>query len=95
MFLIPGNSQMGYRLPLESLPVIPESKRPKPAERSPFEDTEALDDFHQSVEKRSNEVPDYSIPEEMLFPKEYKVEEVDDDQKKKEKHLPFQEKKEK
>lgn len=95
MFLIPGNSQMGYRLPLDSLPVIPESKRPKPAERSPFEDTEALDDFHKSVEKRSNEVPDYSIPEEMLFPKEYKAEEVDDDQKKKEKHLPFQEKKEK
>jgi uncharacterized protein (DUF2126 family) len=95
MFLIPGNSQMGYRLPLDSLPVIPESKRPKPAERSPFEDTEALDDFHQSVEKRSNEVPDYSIPKEMLFPKEYKVEEADDDKKKKEKHLPFQEKKEK
>jgi uncharacterized protein (DUF2126 family)/transglutaminase-like putative cysteine protease len=95
MFLIPGNSQMGYRLPLDSLPVIPESKRPKPAERSPFEDTEALDDFHKSVEKRSNEVPDYSIPEEMLFPKEYKAEEADEDQKKKEKHLPFQEKKEK
>ena len=95
MFLIPGNSQMGYRLPLDSLPVIPESKRPKPAERSPFEDTEALDDFHKSVEKRSNEVPDYSIPEEMLFPKEYKAEEADDDKKKKEKHLPFQEKKEK
>lgn len=95
MFLIPGNSQMGYRLPLDSLPVIPESKRSKPAERSPFEDTEALDDFHKSVEKRSNEVPDYSIPEEMLFPKEYNAEEVDDDKKKKEKHLPFQEKKEK
>lgn len=95
MFLIPGNSQMGYRLPLDSLPVIPESKQPKPAERSPFEDTEALDDFHKSVEKRSNEVPDYSIPEEMLFPKEYKAEEADEDQKKKEKHLPFQEKIEK
>ncbi len=95
MFLIPGNSQMGYRLPLDSLPVIPELKRPKPAGRSPFEDTEALDDFHKSVEKRSNDVPDYSIPEEMLFPKEYKAEEADEDQKKKEKHLPFQEKKEK
>jgi uncharacterized protein (DUF2126 family) len=51
MFLIPGNSQMGYRLPLDSLPVVPESKRPKPAERSPFEESGALEDFHGSVEK--------------------------------------------
>jgi uncharacterized protein (DUF2126 family) len=95
MFLIPGNSQMGYRLPLDSLPVVPESKRPKPAERSPFEESEALDDFHQSVKIRSNiESPDFSIPEEMLFPKEYKEEEVEDDKKNKAKHLPFQEKKE-
>jgi uncharacterized protein (DUF2126 family)/transglutaminase-like putative cysteine protease len=94
MFLIPGNSQMGYRLPLDSLPVVPESKRPKPAERSPFEESEALADFHKSVEKRSEEVPDYSIPEEMLFPKEYKAEEEEDDKKNKGKHLPFQEKKE-
>jgi uncharacterized protein (DUF2126 family) len=94
MFLIPGNSQMGYRLPLDSLPVVPESKRPKLAERSPFEESKALDDFHGSVEKRSGEVPDYSIPEEMLFPKEYKEEEKEDDKKNKGKHLPFQEKKE-
>jgi len=94
MFLIPGNSQMGYRLPLDSLPVVPESKRPKPAERSTFEESEALDDFHESVEKRPNEVPDYSIPEDMLFPKEYKEEVEDDDKKNKGKHLPFQEKKE-
>ena len=94
MFLIPGNSQMGYRLPLDSLPVVPESKRPKPAERSRFEESEALDDFHESVEIRSNDVPDYSIPEEMLFPKEYKEEVEEEDKKNKGKHLPFQEKKE-
>ena len=94
MFLIPGNSQMGYRLPLDSLPVVPESKRPKPAERSPFEESEELDDFHESVEIRSNDVPDYSIPEEMLFPKEYKEEVEEEDKKNKGKHLPFQEKKE-
>jgi transglutaminase-like putative cysteine protease len=40
MMLIPGNSQMGYRLPLDSLPHIPESKRPKPIERSLFEEPE-------------------------------------------------------
>jgi uncharacterized protein (DUF2126 family)/transglutaminase-like putative cysteine protease len=95
MMLIPGNSQMGYRLPLDSLPHIPESKRPKPAERSLFEESETLDDFHGSVEIRSDEVPDYSIPEEMLFPKEYDLKEEEDDKKNKGKHLPFQEKKEK
>ena len=44
MMLIPGNSQMGYRLPLDSLPHVPESKRPKPVERSPFEETLPLSD---------------------------------------------------
>jgi transglutaminase-like putative cysteine protease len=95
MMLIPGNSQMGYRLPLDSLPHIPESKRPKPAERSLFEESETLGDFHGSVEIRSDEVPDYVIPEEMLFPKEYVNEEKEEDKKNKGKHLPFQEKKEK
>jgi uncharacterized protein (DUF2126 family) len=95
MMLIPGNSQMGYRLPLDSLPHIPESKRPKPAERSLFEETETLGDFHGSVEIRSDEVPDYLIPEEMLFPKEYEIVENEDDKKIKGKHLPFQDKKEK
>jgi uncharacterized protein (DUF2126 family)/transglutaminase-like putative cysteine protease len=95
MMLIPGNSQMGYRLPLDSLPHIPESKRPKPAERSLFEESETLGDFHGSVEIRSDVVPDYSIPEEMLFPKEYDLKDEEDDKKNKGKHLPFQEKKEK
>jgi uncharacterized protein (DUF2126 family)/transglutaminase-like putative cysteine protease len=95
MYLIPGNSQMGYRLPLDSLPYIPESKRPKPTERSPFEETVALDDFHRTVEKRLTEVPDYSIPDELLFPKEFKPKQEEDDKKKKTKHLPFQDKEEK
>ncbi|MDZ7614538.1 MAG: transglutaminase family protein [Flavobacteriaceae bacterium] len=94
MMLIPGNSQMGYRLPLESLPFIPESKRPKPVVRSLFDETEALADFHELVTLRSNAIPDYTIPEDMLFPKEYKVKEETEDKKKKVSHLPFQEKEE-
>jgi uncharacterized protein (DUF2126 family)/transglutaminase-like putative cysteine protease len=95
MMLIPGNSQMGYRLPLESLPHVPESKRPKPSERSPFEDTLPLGDFHRQVLNRMQTETDYSIPEEMLFPKEYKTGESEEDKKQKNKHLPFQEEKEK
>jgi uncharacterized protein (DUF2126 family) len=94
MMLIPGNSQMGFRLPLDSLPHIPPSKRPKPAERSTFEEAEALGDFHSDVDERAKLVPDYSIPEEMLFPKEYDLKEKDEDKKNKNKHLPFQDTKE-
>jgi hypothetical protein len=37
-FLIPGNSPVGLRLPLNSLPAISKFQREEPLERSPFED---------------------------------------------------------
>lgn len=51
-FLIPGNSPIGVRLPLESLPKLAKNKREQVVERSPFEDLDELDDFHISSEKR-------------------------------------------
>lgn len=94
MLLIPGNSQMGYRLPLDSLPHIPESKRPIPIERSPFEDTQNLGDFHEKVKERVLLIPDYSIPDELLYPGVYDIKE-ETEKKNTSKHLPFQERKEK
>jgi len=94
MFLVPGNSQMGHRLPLDSLPHIPESRRPKSVERSPFEEVQTLEDFHEKVYKRSLAIPDYSIPEELLNPKVYDIKKEEDEKKQTGKHLPFQEKKE-
>ena len=93
LMLIPGNSQLGYRLPLDSLPYIPENKRYVPIDRSFFDDTLPLADYHRVVQERMSLLADYSIPEEMLSPKEYKKEEPDPDKKGKTKHLPFQEKK--
>ncbi len=93
MFLIPGNSQMGHRLPLDSLPHMPESKRPRPIERSPFEEMEELPDFHGTVKERSLRIPDYTIPEDLLSPKSYNTKKEEDESKKK-KHLPFQKKEE-
>jgi len=93
MFLIPGNSQMGHRLPLDSLPVVPESKKPKPIERSPFEEIVNLGDFHKSVEERSMTIPDYAIPDELLNPKIYDFKK-EDEEINKNKHLPFQKSKE-
>jgi len=89
MFLIPGNSQMGHRLPLDSLPHMPESKKPKPIERSPFEESPALGDFHKSVLERSKAIPDYTVPEELLNPKNYDFTKMKEENKKN-KHLPFQ-----
>jgi len=89
MFLIPGNSQMGHRLPLDSLPHMPEYKKQKSIERSPFEDSPALDDFHKSVKERSKAIPDYTIPEELLNPKNYDFTKMKEENKKN-KHLPFQ-----
>jgi uncharacterized protein (DUF2126 family)/transglutaminase-like putative cysteine protease len=63
-FLIPGNSPIGLRLPLESLPKSSKNKREQPVERSPFEELPPLGDFHQSLAERYGMVsPPYKAPE--------------------------------
>lgn len=63
-FLIPGNSPVGLRLPLESLPKSSKNKRDQPVERSPFEELPPLGDFHQSLAERYGTVsPPYKAPE--------------------------------
>lgn len=52
MYLIPGNSPMGYRLPLDSLPWTAEDEREVEAQPCPFEDRPPLSDFHGEVEQR-------------------------------------------
>jgi len=90
LYLVPGNSQVGYRLPLESLPYMDEAKRAQPYDRSPFEETGEMIDFYEMVEKRSHETPDYSIPDELLNPKVYKpTKENEEGGNKTDKFLPF------
>ncbi len=63
-FLIPGNSPVGLRLPLESLPKSSKNKREQPIERSPFEELPPLGDFHQPLAERYGTVsPTYKAPE--------------------------------
>ncbi len=52
LFLIPGNSPIGLRLPLESLPVQPKEKKIQRVERSLFEELPALDHFHETIASR-------------------------------------------
>ncbi len=94
VFLIPGNSQVGYRLPLDSLPYVPEDKRPVGFHRSPMEEQGELEDFHSVVKRRSKRKPDFSIPTELLHPKRRLVEVEEKDENTMNKFLPFSEKKE-
>ncbi|HLO44069.1 MAG TPA: transglutaminase family protein [Leadbetterella sp.] len=55
-FLIPGNSPIGVRLPLESLPKSSKNRREQPVERSPFEELPPLGEFHASLADRYDTV---------------------------------------
>jgi uncharacterized protein (DUF2126 family)/transglutaminase-like putative cysteine protease len=66
MFLIPGNSPMGMRLPLASLPWVAPDKRDPQEPQSLFEDLPELKDYHGEVARRyshieakGNEHPDF------------------------------------
>ena len=52
MFLIPGDSPLGYRLPLESLPWIDPEKEEPFFERDPFEPRDANMDLSNAMEER-------------------------------------------
>ncbi|TDB61854.1 transglutaminase family protein [Arundinibacter roseus] len=54
-FLIPGNSPVGLRLPLESIPFVTKEKTPQPIERSLFDDLPELGNYEQTVNDRYEE----------------------------------------
>lgn len=70
-YLIPGNSPIGLRLPLESLPKTSKLKREHPVERSLFEELPPLGDFYQSLEERYGTTsPNYKAPEKKVSEEE-------------------------
>ncbi|MGZ5051981.1 MAG: transglutaminase family protein [Methylobacter sp.] len=56
LFLLPGDSPMGMRLPLSSLPWIVPEKREHTEPQSLFEELMALGDFHGEVARRYSHV---------------------------------------
>ncbi len=56
IFLIPGNSPAGLRLPLSSLPALAKAKEPQKVERSLFEEVPDLGDFDETIQNRYNTV---------------------------------------
>lgn len=84
LFLIPGNSPVGLRLPLESIPYMPKDKALKDIERSPFEERGQMPDFDETVQGRYGEENPTEIPERTPPPTkddEEKKEEADQSQK--------------
>ncbi|MGO4125767.1 DUF2126 domain-containing protein [Inquilinus sp. YAF38] len=47
LFLIPGDSPVGLRLPLSSLPWVPKDEYPEVVPQDPFDEHPPLPDFHQ------------------------------------------------
>lgn len=52
LFLMPGNSPMGLRLPLESLPAVAKALQPQQVERSLFEELPELENYHETISGR-------------------------------------------
>jgi len=52
LFLVPGNSPIGLRLPLDSLPAVAKDKEPQQVERSLFEELPPLEDYRAAVNSR-------------------------------------------
>lgn len=74
-YLIPGNSPIGLRLPLESLPKTSKNRREQPIARSLFEELPPLGDYHQSLEERyGSTAAAYKSPEKKLVEEGEKTE---------------------
>lgn len=68
LFLIPGNSPVGLRLPLESLPVVSKAKMPQRVERSLFDELPALDHFHETISTRYGSITIHEAPPQRIQP---------------------------
>ena len=81
LFLMPGNSPIGLRLPLESLPVVAKASEPQQVERSLFEELPELEHFHETIGERYGMVYTHTAPPKFQY-KEAVAEEVKETKKK-------------
>ncbi|WP_153798615.1 transglutaminase family protein [Foetidibacter luteolus] len=77
LFLVPGNSPIGLRLPLDSLPAVSKDNEPEKVERSLFEDLPELEHYHESIVSRYNTVSYHPPRPQKIVPQETAAEEKD------------------
>lgn len=79
LFLVPGNSPIGLRLPLDALPKVSKAKEPQKVERSLFEDLPQLEPYHETIASRYGLVYEHPAPPQKAVPQ---VIETEEDKKK-------------
>jgi uncharacterized protein (DUF2126 family)/transglutaminase-like putative cysteine protease len=82
LFLIPGNSPMGLRLPLDSLPAVAKENEPQKVERSLFEELPVLENFHETITSRYGLVYEHPMPRQKIKYQDKPVEKKDLEKKK-------------
>jgi uncharacterized protein (DUF2126 family) len=66
LFLIPGNSPMGLRLPLDSLPAVAKENEPQKVERSLFDELPVLENYHETITSRYGLVYEHPAPKQKI-----------------------------
>jgi len=80
LFLIPGNSPIGLRLPLDSLPAVAKEDEPQKVERSLFDELPELANFHETITSRYGLVYEHPAPAQKI---KYREKSIDKKEKKK------------
>ena len=66
VFLIPGNSPIGLRLPLESLPAVTKENEPQKVERSLFDNLPALEHYDETIVSRYGTITQHPAPKQKI-----------------------------
>ena len=83
LFLIPGNSPIGLRLPLDSLPAVAKENEPQKVERSLFEELPALENYHETITSRYGLVYEHPAPKQKIKSQDKCRQAIKDSEKKK------------
>lgn len=82
LYLIPGNSPLGLRLPLDSLPVVAKAKMPQHVEQSLFDELLPLERYHDTIQARYGSITMHDEPPQRVRIQEFATETLVKEKKK-------------